>query len=74
MHHDPKRFMGKIGAVLHFNRDTVEFASPRERNQAHGSKHCFLFCPFLKKITEESDLEDFQDLIMLAIGFLRQFQ
>ena len=72
--HDPQRFMGKIAAVLHFNCDTVEFASPRGINQTQGSKHRFLFCPFLKNITEESDLEDFQDLIMLAIGFIRQFQ
>ena len=74
MRHDPQRFMGKIVAVLHFNRDTVEFASRREMNRTQGSKHCFLFYPFLKNITEESDLEDFQDLIMLAIGFTRQFQ
>ena len=72
--HDPQRFMGKIVAVLYFNHDTVEFASLREINHTQGSKHCFLFCPFLKNITEESDLEDFQDLIMLAIGFIRQFQ
>ena len=37
--HDTQRFMGKIVAVLHFNRDTVEFASPREINQTQGSKH-----------------------------------
>ena len=66
--------MGKIVAVLHFNRDTVEFASPREINQTQGSKHVFFFCPFLKNSTEESDLEDFQDLMMLAISFIRQFQ
>ena len=66
--------MGKIVAVLHFNRDTVEFASSREINQTQGSKHCYLSCPFLKNITEESDLDDFQDLIMLAISFRRQFQ
>ena len=37
--HDPQRFMGKIVAVLYFNRDTVEFASLREINQTQGSKH-----------------------------------
>ena len=38
--HDPQRFMGKIVAVPHFNRDTVEFAS-RERDESNpGIKTC----------------------------------
>ena len=59
--HDPQRFMGKTVYVPHFNRDTVEFAS-RERD---GSKPAIkVLLPFLKNITEESDLENFQDLIL----------
>ena len=47
--------------VPHFNRDTVEFAS-RERDESKpGIKTP---PPFLKNITEESDLENFQDLIV----------
>ena len=51
MRHGPQRFMGKTVYVPHFNRDTVEFAS-----RLH-------LLPFLKNI-EESDLENFQDLIL----------
>ena len=47
--------------VPHFNRDTVEFAS-RERDESKpGIKTP---PPFLKNITEESDLKNFQDLIV----------
>ena len=53
--------MGKIVAVPHFNRNTVEFAS-RERDESNPGIKTLL--PFLKKITEESDLENFQDLIV----------
>ena len=59
--HHPQRFMGKIVVVLHFNRDTVEFAS-RERDESNPGIKTLL--PFLKNITEESDLENFQDLIV----------
>ena len=46
--------------VLHFNRDTIEYAS-RERDESKpGIKTPH---PFLKNIREESDLENFQDLI-----------
>ena len=55
MRHDPQRFMGKTVTVPHFYRDTVEFA-PNP-----GIK---TLMPFLKNITEESDLENFQDLIV----------
>ena len=61
MRHDPQRFMGKTVYVPYFNRDTVEFAS-RERD---GSKpEIKILLPFLKNFTEESDLENFQDLIL----------
>ena len=33
-------------------------------NQNPGSKHCFLFWKKKKNITEESELEDFEDLIV----------
>ena len=59
--HDPQRFMGKTVYVPHFNRDTVEFAS-RERDESKPGIKTLL--PFLKNITEESDLENFQDLIL----------
>ena len=62
MRHDPKRFMGKTVYVPHFNLDTVEFAS-RERDD--GSKPGIkILLPFLKNI-EESNLENFQDLILV---------
>ena len=59
--HDPQRIMGKTVTVPYFNRDTVEFAS-RKRNESNPGIKTLL--PFLKNITEESDLENFQDLIV----------
>ena len=61
--HDPQRFMGKTVYVPHFNRDTVEFAS-RERDESKPGIKTLL--PFLKNITEESDLENSQDLIVAS--------
>ena len=61
MSHDPERFMGKTVYLPHFNRGTVEFAS-REREKSKPGIKTLL--PFLKNITEESDLENFQDLIL----------
>ena len=43
----------------HFNRETVEFAS-RESDESNPGIKTLL--PFLKNITEERDLENFQDL------------
>ena len=59
--HDPQRFMGKTVTVPHFNRETVEFAS-RKRNESNPGIKTLL--PFPKTITEESDFENFQDLIV----------
>ena len=53
--------MGKTVTVPHFNRDMVEFAS-RKRDESNPEIKTLL--PFLKNITEESDLENFQDLIV----------
>jgi len=53
--------MGKTVYVPHFDRDTVEFVS-RERDKSKPGIKTLL--PFLKNITEESDLENFQDLIV----------
>ena len=53
--------MGKTVYVPHFNRDTVEFAS-REREKSKPGIKTLL--PFLKNVTEESDLENFQGLIL----------
>ena len=61
MRHDSQRFMGKTVYVPYFNRDTVEFAS-REREKSKTWIKTLL--PFLKSITEESDLKNFQDLIL----------
>ena len=61
MRHDPQRFMGKTVTVPHFNRDTVEFTS-RERDESKPGIKTLM--PFLKNITEERDLENFQDLIV----------
>ena len=33
--HDPQRFMGKTVTVPHFNRDTVEFASCKKRDESN---------------------------------------
>ena len=61
MRHEAQRFMGKTFNVPHFNRDTVEYASCEK----HGSKpEIKPLLPFLKNITEESDLENFQDLVV----------
>ena len=59
--HGPQRFMGKTVTVPHFSRDTVEFAS-RKRNESNPGIKTLL--PFPKNITEESDFENFQDLIV----------
>ena len=59
--HGPQRFMGKTVTVPHFNRDTVEFVS-RTRNESNPGIKTLL--PFPKNITEESDFENFQDLIV----------
>ena len=59
--HHPQRFMDKTVYVPYFNRDTVEFAF-RERDVSKPGIKILL--PFLKNITEESDLENFQDLIL----------
>ena len=61
MRDDPQRFIGKTVYVPYFNRDTVEFAS-RERDESKPGIKTLL--PFLKNITEESDLENFEDLIL----------
>ena len=61
MRHDPQRFMGTFVTVPHFNCDTVEFAS-RKRNESNPGIQTLL--PFPKNITEESDFENFQDLIV----------
>ena len=53
--------MGKTVFVPHFNRDTVEFASRETDGSKPGIK---VLLPFLKSITEESDLENFEDLIL----------
>ena len=53
--------MGKTVTVPHFNRDMVEFAS-RKRDESNPEIKTLL--PFLKNITEESDLENFQDLMV----------
>ena len=59
--HDPQRFMGKTVTVPHFNRDTVEFASLKRNESNPGIK---TLLPFPKITTEESDFENFQDLIV----------
>jgi len=59
--HDPQRFMGKTVNVPHFNRDTFEYAS-RERNESKPGIKTLL--PLLKNLPEESDLENFPDLIV----------
>ena len=51
----------KGSCVKLFIRDKVEFAS-RERDESKPGIKILL--PFLKNITEESDLENFQDLIL----------
>ena len=51
--------MGKTVYVPHFNRNSVEFAS-REREIKTRDQNT---ASFLKNITEESDVESFQDLI-----------
>ena len=51
--------MGEIVAVLHFNRETVDFASC-ERDESNPGIKTLL--PFLKNITKESDLDNLQDV------------
>ena len=59
--HDPQRCIGRTVTVPHFNRETVESAS-RKRNEPNPGIKKLL--PFPKNITEESDFENFQDLIV----------
>ena len=49
----------------HFNRDTVAF---RERDESKPGIETLL--PFLKNLTVESDLENFQDLTMALDAWL----
>ena len=63
MHHDPQRFIVKNIYVRHFNLDTVEFASGERDESKPGIK---TLLPFLKNITEESDLENSRDLIVAS--------
>ena len=51
--------MGKTVNVPHFNSDTVEYVSRESDESKPGIK---TLLPFLKNITEEDDLENFQDL------------
>ena len=62
--------MGKTVTVPHFNRDTVEFAS-RERNESNPGIKTLL--PFPKNFTEESDFENFQDLIVASQDNFKKF-
>ena len=55
--------MGKNVYAPHFNRDTFEFASPERDGPKPRIKKLL---PFLKNITEENDLENFKDLILVA--------
>ena len=55
--------MGKTVYVPYLNRDTVEFANRERDGSKPGIK---ILLPFLKNITEESDLENFQDLILTS--------
>ena len=57
--YEPQRFMGKT--VPHFDRDTIECTS-RERDESKLGIKTRLH--FLKNITEESDLENFQDHVV----------
>ena len=59
--HYPQRFMGKIVNVSRFRRDRVKYASRETDEWKPGIK---TFLRFLKKISVESDLENFQDLIV----------
>ena len=65
--HDPQRFMGETVYVPHFFTshrsplsERLEQASGRDESKP-GIK---TLLPFLKDITEECDLENFQDLIL----------
>ena len=59
--HDPQRFIGKLFMCLISIVTRSSSHLVREMNQNQGSK---TLLPFLKNITEESDLENFQDLIL----------
>ena len=66
VHHDPHWCMGKTINVPHFNGYTVDYASRKRDESKHGIK---TLLPFLKNVTDESNLEDFEDLIVA----IRQF-
>ena len=61
MRHDPQRFMSKTVNVSQFNRNPVEYTSCERDESKPGIKTLLLF---LKNIAKESDLENFQDLIV----------
>ena len=65
MRHDPQRFVGKTVRVPHFNLDTVEYPS-RERDESKPGIKTLL--PFLENIAEDSELEDFEDLIVALVA------
>ena len=53
--------MGKAVYVPHFNRGMVEFAFHERDGSKPGIK---VLLPFLKNITDESELVNFQDLVL----------
>ena len=55
------RFMGKTVNMPHFNREHGRVRT-RERDESKPGINTLL--PFLKNVTKESDLENFQDLIV----------
>ena len=56
-------------ALPHFNRDTFEYASLERDESKPGIE---TLSPFLKNITEERDLENFQDFIVSVDAYLLQ--
>ena len=62
--YEPQRFMGETVYGPHFNRNTVEFASRESFERDESKPRIKTLLPFLKNITEESNLENSQDLIL----------
>ena len=56
--------MGETVYGPHFNRNTVEFASRESFERDESKPGIKTLLPFLKNIMEESDLGNFQDLIV----------
>ena len=65
---------GNIDSIIEAKAEEQLFKVPAGGVRHDPPRFMGRIVAVLKNITEEGDLDDFEDLVMLAIGFIRQFQ